>query len=85
VVGSFKEGIEDGFLAHYKVVRVDLDLDLQGGRPTKEQLDKMVKKSLIVFTIRKILIAYWSLMKELISLQKSLAFIFRTVSKNYAL
>ncbi len=37
---SLKEGIEDGFLAPYKVVRVDLDVDLQGWRPTKGQLDK---------------------------------------------
>lgn len=37
---SLKEGIEDGFLAPYKVVRVDLDIDLQGWRPTKGQVDK---------------------------------------------
>jgi len=37
---SLKEGIEDGFLAPYKVVRVDLDIDLQGWRPTKNQVDK---------------------------------------------
>src|SRR5690606_25479760 len=37
---SLKEGIEDGFLAPYKVVRVDLDVDLQGWRPTKNQVDK---------------------------------------------
>ncbi len=37
---SLKEGIEDGFLAPYKVVRVDLDVDLQGWRPTKGQLDQ---------------------------------------------
>ncbi|WP_332249010.1 EcoAI/FtnUII family type I restriction enzme subunit R [Alteromonas sp. RW2A1] len=37
---SLKEGIEDGFLAPYKVVRVDLDVDLQGWRPTKGQVDK---------------------------------------------
>lgn len=37
---SLKEGIEDGFLAPYKVVRVDLDLDLQGWRPTKGQTDR---------------------------------------------
>lgn len=36
---SLKEGIEDGFLAPYKVVRVDLDVDLQGWRPTKGQID----------------------------------------------
>ncbi len=37
---SLKEGIEDGFLAPYKVVRVDMDVDLQGWRPTKGQTDK---------------------------------------------
>ncbi|KAB1181975.1 EcoAI/FtnUII family type I restriction enzme subunit R [Photobacterium damselae] len=37
---SLKQGIEDGFLAPYKVVRVDLDVDLQGWRPTKGQKDK---------------------------------------------
>lgn len=37
---SLKEGIEDGFLAPYKVVRVDLDVDLQGWRPTRGQLDQ---------------------------------------------
>ncbi|OCH03397.1 EcoAI/FtnUII family type I restriction enzme subunit R [Aliivibrio fischeri] len=36
---SLKEGIEDGFLAPYKVIRVDLDVDLQGWRPTKDQID----------------------------------------------
>jgi type I restriction enzyme R subunit len=30
---SLKQGIEDGFLAPYKVVRIDLDRDLQGWRP----------------------------------------------------
>ena len=37
---SLKQGIEDGFLAPYKVVRVDIDIDLQGWRPTKGQVDK---------------------------------------------
>ncbi|MEN9017707.1 MAG: DEAD/DEAH box helicase family protein [Hellea sp.] len=37
---SLKQGIEDGFLAPYKVVRVDIDVDLQGWRPTKGQKDK---------------------------------------------
>lgn len=37
---SLKEGIEDGFLAPYKVIRVDIDVDLQGWRPTKDQHDK---------------------------------------------
>lgn len=37
---SLKQGIEDGFLAPYKVIRVDIDVDLQGWRPTKGQKDK---------------------------------------------
>ncbi|WP_273207443.1 EcoAI/FtnUII family type I restriction enzme subunit R [Marinobacter subterrani] len=37
---SLKQGIEDGFLAPYKVVRIDLDKDLQGWRPNKGQTDK---------------------------------------------
>ncbi|MGL1902539.1 MAG: DEAD/DEAH box helicase family protein [Fibrobacterales bacterium] len=36
---SLKEGIEDGFLAPYKVVRVDIDVDLQGWRPVNGQID----------------------------------------------
>ena len=38
---SLKQGIEDGFLAPYKVVRVDIDKDLQGWRPSKSQRDKL--------------------------------------------
>lgn len=38
---SLKEGIEDGFLAPYKVIRIDLDKDLLGWRPTKGQRDKL--------------------------------------------
>ncbi|MFO0682228.1 MAG: DEAD/DEAH box helicase family protein [Sandaracinus sp.] len=37
---SLKQGIEDGFLAPYKVVRIDLDKDLAGWRPEKGKLDK---------------------------------------------
>jgi type I restriction enzyme R subunit len=37
---SLKQGIDDGFLAPYKVVRVDFDIDLQGWRPKKGQKDK---------------------------------------------
>jgi type I restriction enzyme R subunit len=38
---SLKQGIEDGFLAPYKVVRIDLDKDLAGWRPEKGKLDKL--------------------------------------------
>ena len=37
---SLKEGIEDGFLSPYKVIRVDIDIDAQGFRPEKGQTDK---------------------------------------------
>ncbi|NOY74400.1 MAG: DEAD/DEAH box helicase family protein [Kiritimatiellaeota bacterium] len=37
---SLKQGIEDGFLAPYKVVRIDMDKDLEGWRPAKGKLDK---------------------------------------------
>ncbi len=37
---SLKQGIEDGFLAPYKVIRVDIDKDLSGWRPNAGQLDK---------------------------------------------
>tara|TARA_R100001377_G_scaffold72091_1_gene47827 strand:+ start:2411 stop:4789 length:2379 start_codon:yes stop_codon:yes gene_type:complete len=37
---TLKEGIEDGFLAPYKVVRIDIDKDVQGWRPRKGQVDK---------------------------------------------
>lgn len=37
---TLKQGIEDGFLAPYKVVRIDIDKDLQGWRPTSGQTDK---------------------------------------------
>ena len=38
---SLKQGIEDGFLAPYKVVRVDLDKDLQGWRPPAGMADDL--------------------------------------------
>ncbi|MCO7633080.1 DEAD/DEAH box helicase family protein [Pseudomonas guariconensis] len=37
---TLKQGIEDGFLAPYKVVRIDFDKDLQGWRPPKGTCDK---------------------------------------------
>ena len=36
---SLKQGIDDGFLAPYKVLRVGLDKDLEGWRPTAGQTD----------------------------------------------
>ena len=37
---SLKQGIADGFLAPYKVIRIDLDKDIDGWRPNPGQLDK---------------------------------------------
>ncbi len=37
---SLKQGIEDGYLAPYKVVRIDIDKDLTGYRPEKGKMDK---------------------------------------------
>ena len=37
---SLKQGIEDGFLAPYKVIRVILDKDVEGFRPVLNQKDK---------------------------------------------
>ena len=38
---SLKQGIEDGYLAPYKVIRVDLDKDSFGWRPTEGMTDKL--------------------------------------------
>ena len=37
---SLKQGIDDGFLALYKVLRVGIDVDLEGWRPEKDKRDK---------------------------------------------
>ena len=37
---SLKQGIDDGFLAPYRVIRVHLDFDLTGWRPPKGKKDK---------------------------------------------
>lgn len=37
---SLRQGIDDGILAPYKVIRVDLDRDLTGWRPEHGQTDK---------------------------------------------
>ena len=39
---SLKQGIEDGFLAPYKVVRIDIDKDLEGWRPTEGKCDNYI-------------------------------------------
>ena len=37
---SLKQGIEDGFLAPYKVIRIDIDKDIYGWRPKEGQKDE---------------------------------------------
>ncbi len=37
---SLKQGIQDGFLAPYKVIKVHIDVDVEGYRPEKGQLDR---------------------------------------------
>lgn len=37
---TLKQGIDDGFLAPYKVIRIGLDRDLEGYRPEKGKVDK---------------------------------------------
>ncbi|AZI22716.1 DEAD/DEAH box helicase [Chryseobacterium taklimakanense] len=37
---SLKQGIEDGFLAPYQVIRVTIDVDAEGWRPEKDKTDK---------------------------------------------
>lgn len=41
---SLKQGIEDGFLAPYKVIRIDIDKDLTGWRPEQGKKDKYGKE-----------------------------------------
>jgi type I restriction enzyme R subunit len=40
---SLRKGIDDGFLAPYRVIRVGLNVDLEGWRPEKGKLDKSGK------------------------------------------
>ncbi|MCB0003571.1 MAG: DEAD/DEAH box helicase family protein [Anaerolineae bacterium] len=37
---SLRQGIEDGFLAPYKVIRIDLDRDVDGWRPRMGEIDR---------------------------------------------
>jgi len=41
---SLRQGIDDGFLAPYRVVRINLDIDVNGWRPTKGFKDKFGKE-----------------------------------------
>ncbi len=40
---SLKQGIDDGFLAPYRVIRITLDVDAQGWRPEQGKTDKQGK------------------------------------------
>jgi len=37
---TLKQGIEDGFLTPYQVIRIGIDIDLEGWRPNKNKTDK---------------------------------------------
>ena len=41
---SLKQGIRDGFLAPYKVIKIHVDRDVEGYRPQKGQLDRYGKE-----------------------------------------
>jgi len=41
---SLKEGIEDGFLAPYKVIRIDIDKDIDGWTPPRGMTDDLGKE-----------------------------------------
>ena len=41
---SLKQGIQDGFLAPYKVVKVHIDRDVEGYRPEKGKVDRVGEK-----------------------------------------
>ena len=49
---SLKQGIQDGFLAPYKVINVHIDVDVEGYRPTQGKTDTKVRRFLIGSTTR---------------------------------
>ena len=50
---SLKEGIRDGFLAPYKVVKVHLDVDVEGYRPSRGKPTSTATRSRIASTTRR--------------------------------
>ena len=50
---SLKQGIEDGFLAPYKVVRIDLDKDLTAGGPSRARSTSTARRSRTATTTRR--------------------------------
>lgn len=41
---SLKQGIDDGFLAPYRVIRIGLDIDLEGWRPPRDTKTRTAKR-----------------------------------------
>jgi type I restriction enzyme R subunit len=56
---SLRQGIDDGFLAPYKVVRIDFDKDLMGWRPDKGMVDKYGNEIEDRILIKKIWTKLW--------------------------
>jgi len=54
-----KQGIHDGFLAPYKVIKVHLDVDMEGYRPRKGKTDTHGYAMKTVSTTRKSLTGVW--------------------------
>jgi type I restriction enzyme, R subunit len=57
---SLKQGIRDGFLAPYKVIKVHLDVDVTGYRPKPEETDLSGTASRTGSTTRRTSTAVWS-------------------------
>ena len=57
---SLKQGIRDGFLAPYKVVKVHIDRDVEGYRPEKGSLTATARKSRTASTTPRTSTARWS-------------------------
>ena len=56
---SLKQGIQDGFLAPYKVVKVHIDRDVEGYRPEKGNLTVTVTRLKTAFTTQRTLTGRW--------------------------
>ena len=52
---SLKQGIDDGFLAPYRVVRVNLNVDAEGWRPEQGKKDKDEMKLMTAFTTESLI------------------------------
>ena len=61
---SLKQGIQDGFLAPYKVINVHLDVDIDGYRPPVGTKDKYGNLYLIASTMPLTSTVLWSSMNE---------------------